>query len=240
MTTKTGYLAAVFNLPPLVFRFQFNPDVLAEKSAFTYEQAANFGRYEFDKTSGALGGGFGGAVRKLAGLNDDIKELGSILTATRPLEAGEGKPRVFQIDFALDSDTGDGTERRNSVATDLQILRAFMNPALDAVKTSTELFGQGRLPCYKSPPLCTLKYGGLSVECVMTALNIKMTRFADDGQPDRAECTVTLKEQTYSSSTVINTIVRDVEITVDTVTRPDWGQDWIYAGPAGSIVSALD
>ena len=109
MPRKTGYLANVFNVPPLVFRFQYNPEVLAEKKSFKYEQAANFGRFAFDKTAAATG------VANIGGLMDDMKEIGTILTATRPLEAKEGEPRVFQIDFALDTETVPGDERPGGI-----------------------------------------------------------------------------------------------------------------------------
>lgn len=236
MPRKTGYLANVFNIPPLVFRFQYNPEVLAEKKSFKYEQAANFGRFAFDKTSAATGGNFAtAALAKLGGVSDDLKEIGSILTATRPLEAVEGEPRVFQIDFALDTETVAGDERPGGIIPDLEILRSFMNPGLDAFKTISEVANKN-VPCYSTPPECTLKYGGLAVTCVMTGLNIKMTEFAEDGTPSRAECTVTLKEQPFAIGAVIDTVVRAGQV-MRTMGRPNYGEDYLYASPAGAIAS---
>ena len=234
MPRKTGYLANVLNIPPLVFRFQYNPEMLTEKKSFKYEQAANFGRFTYDKASAATGSGFvSAAIATVGGAVDDIKEAGSILTATRPLEAVEGEPRVFQIDFALDNETVEGDERSDSILADLQILRSFMNPGLDAVKTIAEI-GKKNVPCYSTPPECTLKYGGVAVTCVMTALNIKMTRFEEDGTPARAECTVTLKEQSHAIGAVIDTVFRGIHV-FGTIGRPNFAEDYLYASPAGFL-----
>src|SRR6266540_3103000 len=98
MPRKTGYLANILNVPPLIFRFQFNPELLSEKKSFGYREANNFGEWKFDRTAAATGvvGGF-------FGLLDDLKEIGSLLVGTKPLEADAGKPRTFALDFVLDA-----------------------------------------------------------------------------------------------------------------------------------------
>ena len=108
-----------------------------------------------------------------------------------------------------------------------------MNPGLDVSKTISEA-AKKKVHCYKTPPECTLKYGGLSVTCVMTGLNIKMTEFADDGSPSRAECTVTLKEQTFAIGAVVETVVRAGQV-FRTAGRPNYLEDYLYASPAGAI-----
>jgi hypothetical protein len=50
-----GLLANVFALPPLIFRFQYNPDLLQERKRYKYQQANSFGRWTFDQTSAASG-----------------------------------------------------------------------------------------------------------------------------------------------------------------------------------------
>jgi hypothetical protein len=237
MPRKTGYLANVLNVPPLVFRFQFNPDILVEKRSFRYEQAANFGRFALDK---AAAGGASGVVGAIGGLLDDVKEIGSLLTATRPLEAIEGEPRTFELDFALDAQpTAPDAEVRygGSLAPDLAILRSFVYPGLDPLKIP-DFFGKNP-PCYSRPPECTLKYGGLSATCVMTDLSIRMLRFGEDGEPTRAEVTATLKEQSYSSGAVVDTIVRTGQV-VRSAFRSGFGEDFVFASPVGSIVSLFD
>ncbi len=235
MSRKTGYLANVFNVPPLVFRFQYNPDILVEKKGFRYEQAANFGRYALDRMEA---GGVAGALGGLSGLYDDIKEIGSLLTATRPLEAVEGEPRTFEIDFALDAQGGgDGSDQRPSIIDDLEILRSFMNPGFDGLSAIQDAIRR-TLPCYQKPPECTLKYGGISVTGAMTNLSIKMVRFADNGDPTRAEVTVSLKEQTYGVGPVVEWALRQVHVARN-MGRSGYLEDLLYASPVGGIAAAL-
>jgi hypothetical protein len=94
---KTGYLANVLSIPPLIFRFQFNPELLSEKKSFEYRESNAFGKWEFDR--GAADPGFLGFIGGL----DDVKEWGSLLVGTKPQEAVAGKPRTFSLDFALDA-----------------------------------------------------------------------------------------------------------------------------------------
>lgn len=233
MPRKTGYLANVLNIPPLIFRFQFNPELLIEKKSYKYEQASSFGRFALDK---AEAGAAAGALGAVTGFLDDVKEIGSILTATRPLEPIEGDLRVFELDFALDAQpTGDvETRYGGSIVPDLEILRSFVHPTLDPLKLPE--FFSGNPPCYNRPPECTLKYGGISSTCVMTDLSIKMTRFAENGEPTRAEITATLKEQSYSIGAIVDTVVRAGQV-VRSLGREGIGEDFLYASPVGSIAS---
>ncbi len=234
MTRKTGYLANMLNIPPLVFRFQYNPALLVEKKSYRYEQANHFGRFALDKTS--AGEGF----KMVTGFIDDVKDIGSLLTNTRPLEPVEGEPRTFEIDFALNAHpaAADGAEERygGSIVPDLEILRSFMYPGLDPLKVP-DFFSKDP-PCWNTPPSCTLRYAGITAECVMTDLSIKMTDFRFDGEPVRAEVTVTLKEQPWSVGPVIDTVVRAGRV-VRSLVRPDIGEDMLLNAPfgVGSIAS---
>jgi hypothetical protein len=206
-----GYLASITNTPPLIFRFQFNPDLLSEKKGFKYNEANSFGKWEFDKTQAASG-----FLPTLKGFGDDLKEWGSLLVATKPLEADTGEQRSFSLEFVLDATTGpedEGFEPRygGSILPDLAVLRSFMNPGWDPIEVVKALFSKDK-PCWNKPPECTLVYGGLSLSCVMVDLNIKMTAFFPDGNPSRAEISCTLKEQTNSYSTLTDFIGRYVAV----------------------------
>src|SRR5688572_26858634 len=120
-----GYLVSLTNIPPLIFRFQFNPVLVQEKKSFGYKSANAFGNWAFAKTEP---GGFSGYV-------DDYKEFGPLLTRAKPLEPQEGEPRQFTLEFALDATAGSDEEgskpRHNgSLLPDLALLRSFMAPTL--------------------------------------------------------------------------------------------------------------
>jgi hypothetical protein len=207
---KTGYLASIINVPPLIFRFQFNPELLSEKKAFKYDPANAFGKWGFDQLS--AGGSFGARV---VGGFKDAKEIGSLLLGTKPLEPVEGEPRSFELEFKLDASVPgplDGDDHYGgSIKPDLALLRSFMVPSWDAIDLAKLAFKQ-QVPCFQTPPSCTLNYGGLKVECVMTDLNIKLVSFKDDGDPLRAEVTCTLKEQTYSTDPLFGTVERLIDV----------------------------
>ncbi len=210
--SKTGYLASLINVPPLIFRFQFNPDVISDKKSFKYTPANSFGQWGFDQTSAA--NGFFGT---LGGLWKDVKEIGALLVATKPLQPEEGEQRTIALDFQLDASTPgplDGPSHYGgSIEPDLAVLRSFMYPAWDVIDVGKMLFsGFKDVPCWNTPPQCSLVYGGLSATCVMTDLNIKITAFLDDGAPRRAEVSVTHKEQTYSASPIGDFISRQIGV----------------------------
>lgn len=205
MDRKAGYLANILNIPPLLFRFQFNPTSVSEKKSFRYEQQSSFGSLGFDQT--AAGSGF---IGKLSGLWEDVKEISSTLVRTRPLEARDGEPRVLQVEFQLDAripgpldGSGHyGTPPDGSIEFDLATLRAFMRPSWDLVDIG-KMIVQKRFICPEKPPELDFLYGGLSMKCVMTDLNIRIVEFKDDRTPLRAEVSVTLKEQTASLSPIV-------------------------------------
>ena len=85
MDRKTGYLASITNVPPLIFRFQFNPELLTEKKTFKYDPANSFGKWGFDQTAAASG-----LVASAVASTKDIKEIGSLLIGVKPLEPVEG------------------------------------------------------------------------------------------------------------------------------------------------------
>jgi hypothetical protein len=237
MTRQTGYLASITlipTLPPLIFRFQFNPDLLSEKKSYRYKEANGFGSWAFDQT--AAGTGF---IGTLTGLANDVKEIGSLLIATKPLEPECGDQRTFSIDFSLDATVPgpmDGSSHYGgSIEPDLAVLRAFMVPAIDVVDVAKMIFGSTP-PCLNTPPPCILYYGGLSVECVMTDLNIKVTSFQDDGTASRADVSVSLKEQSFSTSPIVEYIKRTINI-AKSYDRQGIGSDFLATTPIVNLFS---
>ena len=97
MDRKTGYLASFNNTPPLIFRFQFNPELLTEKKTFKYDPANAFGKWGLDQTAAESGLG------KFVGFYKDVEEWGSLLIGVKPLEPVEGDPRTFELEFKLDA-----------------------------------------------------------------------------------------------------------------------------------------
>ncbi len=90
MTRQAGYLASLFNVPPLIFRFQFNPEMVQEKRSYGYEPGNSFGQWGFQAAGAALSAG-GGALSVAAGLAtgayEDLKGMGPQLIGTKPLHA---------------------------------------------------------------------------------------------------------------------------------------------------------
>jgi hypothetical protein len=229
---KTGYLANVLNIPPLIFRFQYNPDLLTEKKSFKYDQANSFGQWGFDQTAAASVGALG--------LYKDIKEMGSLLVATRPLEAIEGELRSFELEFKLDASAPGPVDNNDhyggSILPDLAVLRSFMSPTYTVTDIITML-ADHRVGCFNRPPTCTLNYAALSVECVMSDLTIKHTAFQDNGDPLRAEVACTLKEQTYSTDPIIDMAKRTFWYIPKSYARAGIGTDFAVNAPlAGGIV----
>jgi Contractile injection system tube protein len=227
---STGYLAStsfIPTLPPLIFRFQFNPDLMSEKKSYRYKEANGFGKWAFDQTAAATG--FFGT---LSGLSKDLNEIGSLIIATKPLEAEGGDPRTFSIDFSLDAtvpgpEDGD-SHYGGSIEPDLAVLRAFMVPTIDVVDV-IKMIG-GDFPCLTQPPPCNLFYGGLSVTCVMTDLNIKVTAFQQDSTPSRADVSVTLKEQSFSLTPIVEFFTRTINI-AKSYNRKGFGSDVLATTP---------
>jgi hypothetical protein len=252
---KTGYLANVLSIPPLIFRFQFNPELLSEKKSFEYRESNAFGKWEFDR--GAADPGFIGFIGGL----DDVKEWGSLLVGTKPQEAVAGKPRTFSLDFALDArkppDIPDPTtppplatpdperplldddkRQEGRIEPSLAVLRSFMNPAWDPISDVLAWITGSKGWCPPTrPPDCNLKMGGIDLVCVMNDLNIKITHFKPDLTPNRAEVSITLTEQTNSISTTLDYIGRLVEV------GKSYGElsssDWAQALPAAGLVQNI-
>ncbi|MFI1105941.1 hypothetical protein [Streptomyces melanogenes] len=218
MTRKTGYLANLLNVPPLIFKFQFNPDLLSEKRSYGYRETS-FGNWSFDKTTAATG-----LLGRVSGALEDVKEMGSHLVDTKPLTVeGGGKPRTIALEFALDardmpaSGAGQGGgaaggDKRfgGRIEPSLAVLRSFVNPSLTLGQARDVLAGTFNFVA--APPLCSAKLGGLELDCVVSDLNIKLTKFRTDLTPERAEVSLTLTEQTQSMGTVLDVIGRLVEV----------------------------
>jgi len=222
MARKAGYLANVLNVPPLIFRFQFHPEMVSEKKSFAYRETNTFGKWKFDQTEAATGFG------NVFGVVDDFKEFGSLLVGTKALEADTGKPRTFALDFALDARDmpdvptgpsgvgGQAGDKRfgGRIEPSLAVLRSFMYPTWDPINDILAWATGSKKFCPPTrPPVCNLKLGGIDLDCVMTDLNIKITKFKEDLTPERAEVSLTLNEQTHSIATSLDVLGRLVEVT---------------------------
>jgi hypothetical protein len=244
MKRKTGYLANITNTPPLIFRFQFNPELMSEKKSFTYREANSFGPWEFDKgAKGAIGG--------FLGVLDDMKDWGSQLVGTKPLEADAGKPRTFALDFVLDARPLPDIPEKEAIAAvqgdkrfgnriepSLAVLRSFMNPSWDLLSDVLAWAGPTSFCPPTRPPTCNLKLGDVDLECVMTDLNIKVTKFKPDLTPERAEISLSLSEQTHSIATSLDTIGRAVEV-AKSYWQLDFWEDVAQTLPGAGLVQSI-
>jgi hypothetical protein len=233
-----GYLAALTNVPPLVFRFQINPTVLSEKRTFKWEPVQEMPKAGFDKAKGKTAGksGFGAVVGGIAGVVEDVKEWGALLTSTKPLQHKEGDPRVIELEFDLDTTftEPDGSTRwgEATIEPDLELLRSFVNPGF-ALTDLPDVF-QGNVQCNWKPPEVSLKYGSISMTGVMTDLNIKVVAFKEDGSPQRATVTTVIKEQSKSFGSVTNVVSRYVTTTEALLKTPL--EDIAAASPIGPFL----
>ncbi len=238
-----GYLANIFNVPPLIFRFQFNPESITDKKSFNYEPAENFGQWGFDQAGAASGLGWFGGVYK------DVAEISSNLIGTKPLQAKGGGPRIISMDFNLDAtlpgpldgdlSPSDGTHYSGSILPDLAVLRSFMYPSwdiFDIANAVKSLFTSSGVPCWGTPPTCSLSYGGISATCVMTDLSIKIVSFQDDGTPLRADVSVTLQEQPFSASPLVEYAARSFYYVPLSYGRKGFGNDFLNVTP---VVGAI-
>jgi hypothetical protein len=214
--SRKGYIANLLTVPPLIFKFQFHPEILSEKKGFEYREAPELGDWAFDKTAAAAKADVGRLAKAagvIGGIADDFKEFGSLLVGTKAMDPVVGRSRTFALEFALDArskpdDASSSTfdQKEGRIEPDLAVLRSFMNPTLDIPALLA------RKPIWRKPPTCDLKLGDIELTCVMTDLNIKITKFKSDLTPERAEVSLTVSEQTRSFSTGIDVITRNIEV----------------------------
>ncbi len=218
--SRKGYIANLLVAPPLIFKFQFHPEMLSEKKSFDYNNDQDDGSWKFDKTKEGIGKvksapGLGAAALKTPtvafGFLGDVPHFGPKLVATRSLKPATGRPRSFALEFALDAreKPGEAGSPVGRIEPDLAVLRSFMNPGFDLVRDIPALAGGAEI--WKAPPTCNLRLGDIDLTCVMNDLNIKITKFKPDLTPERAEVSITLSEDTRSWSTVLDVITRNVE-----------------------------
>jgi hypothetical protein len=241
-----GYLANFLAIPPLVFRFQFNPVLLTEKKGYQYSDAEGFGNWGFEDTVAAATAEQPWYVKLAttpAGVIEDLKEIGPQLVRTHPLQAGCGEQRAFTLEFVIDAgveNAGATAEVGNlydgDIEPDLALLRSFVNPGIDAGQL-IDFIKDPRGTTFQ-PPQCTLIYGGLNVDCVMENLTIKITRFTPDTRPARAEVAVSLKQQTKSIGPIVETIERIVQVS-RTLGRPGFGVDYANTLPGAGLVKHI-
>jgi Contractile injection system tube protein len=207
MPRLTGYLAQIDNVPPLVFRFQFNPEMLQEKRAVKYKKDDAFGKWDFSQAGAATD-----ALSFGYGLYKDLEGLGPNLTGAKAVSLDEYEPRQLEVEFKLDAsvpgpmdgdDMSTADHYGGSIEPDLAILRGFVNPAWEPVDLFKAWMKKTPAPCPGPPPEVKFIYAGLSIDCVMTDLNIKHTAFQDNGKPLRADVSVKLEEQSYSVAPLI-------------------------------------
>ncbi|MGV6874231.1 hypothetical protein ACUSIJ_16280 [Pseudochelatococcus sp. B33] len=236
MTLARGILANIYQIPPLIFRFQYNPTLLQERKRYKWQQSNATGQWIFDQAAAASG-----AFDTLKGIYEDLKEFGPLLTATKPYEALEGEPRKFTLEFKLDAlEPGpreSGSHFGGSIEPDLAVLRSFMYPSWDALDILSTLANgiftrEWNLPCWNAPPMVTLVYGPLSYDCIMEDLDIKITEFQGDLSPARAEVKVSLAEQTHSTTPFSDFVIRKLAAG-RALGRPDIGRDFAAATPLG-------
>lgn len=205
MARKTGFLANLNNFPPLVFRFQFNPDLMSDKKSYHYDPETG-GKWDFSEADNAKG------LATLVGLYTDLQGFGPKINNTKKMRPKEGDQRTISIDFHLDASTDLPDESKNryggSIKPDLAVLRSFVYPGYKLTDLPDVLTATGISRPPKDPPECNLVYGGIRLTCVMTDLNIKVTAFQDDGSPLRADISLTLKEQTFSISPLTEYVER--------------------------------
>ena len=205
MARKTGFLANILNVPPLIFRFQFNPELMSDKKSYKYDPV-KFGRWKLTKGEESKG------LETLLGL--DLQSIGPRLINTPRLKPNEGEHRTIALDFQLDSSPDLPPESRNrlgSIEPDLAVLRSFMYPSYSMTDLPRVLVAEGLSEAPTTPPECNLVYGSVRLTCVMTDLNIKITSFNEDGTPRRAEINATLKEQTFSYSPLTEFVSRFID-----------------------------
>ncbi len=214
---RLGFIASPLNIPPLVFQFQYNPEILSLKKSFNYRQAESYGEWGFEKTVSAVQGAAGlwKGPAAVTGVIDDLKDFGSLLTKTKPLEAQEGEPQTIGVEFKLDASPSaqdladsmhDPLMKREEIDTDLAVLRSFMFPSWELF----DLFDvfQGKKLCPTRPPEVSFVHGGVSITGHITDLNIKITDFTEKGKPMRADVDLTIKEQTRSFGPIGDLIKR--------------------------------
>jgi len=216
-------------MPPLLFRFQFNPEVLSDKKSYRYK-TDSFGEWSLDNFQSA--GGSLLSISGLQGLLKDTKEIGSRLINTKPLDAEEGEPRQITLEFKLDGTRpgplDDNDHYGGSILPDIHTLRAFMAPSLD-LPDLIGVIANRKMDCFKRPPECSVSYGHVSMTGVMTDLDIRVVQFYEDGDPMRAEVTATIKEQSRSIYPIIDSITRTYYV----------GRGYARAGFGLDIVDAV-
>lgn len=221
-----GYLANVTAIPPLVFKFQFHPEILSEKKSFEYVDDVPIGQWKFAETKAAatdaankgtsLTAFAKGSAATASGLVTDFANFGPPLVATNAMRPKTGKARTFALEFAIDAEkpdevkAGSTFEPVGAIEPQLAVLRSFMNPGFDVLRDVPALIG-GK-PIWKAPPTCMLKLGDVELTCVMNDLNIKVTKFKTDLSPARAEISLTLTEHTQSLSTVADVLTRNIAV----------------------------
>lgn len=216
MARRTGYLSNIDNIPPLVFRFQFNPEVLSDKKSYKYDPAPSFGLWSFDQAKAA-----GSPLAVLAGLFGDLKQMGPLLLNTKPFDPKEGEPRQITLEFKLDASVPgplDDASGHGSILPDIAILRSFMVPGMGFSDVITAMIKK-EVGCFIRPPTCGVSYGHVSMTGVMTDLDLKIVDFFEDGEPRRAEVSCTVKEQTFSMYPIADTIGRIVNVS-KAIARP--------------------
>lgn len=166
-----GFLASINVIPPLVVKFQFNPESISDN------KSVNF----VDKQTG-VSGNAPGKYYKGGGdrtISFDLKLHGLEKKADSNSSVPGGRtPR--------DTPTP-------GIAVELAQLRSFLYPKEDAWSTLGQIFGNnkdGRSLC--SPPDCIFGFGNKVLECIVTEMTVNETQFNNNLVPVRADISITL------------------------------------------------
>lgn len=159
-----GFLANVDVVPPLVVKFQFNPQSLTDTKEPVYA----------NRRDGLSRGG-----TRLVYTGDGPRRISFDL-------------RLHGLERGLD--LTNPTPVDNGISTELAKLRSFLYPREDAtsvVAAFTTSGGGGRR--LVAPPTCLFGFGATVLECVVTNLQIVETQHNSALAPVRADISVTLQ-----------------------------------------------
>ena len=166
-----GFLASINVIPPLVVKFQFNPESISDN------KSVNFVDKQTGVTGNAPGKYYkGGGDRTIS---FDLKLHGLEKKADSNLSDPQSRISVHT------STPG--------ITVELAQLRSFLYPKEDAWSSLGQIFGinkDGRSLC--SPPECIFGFGDKVLECVVTEMTVNETQFNNNLVPVRADVSITL------------------------------------------------
>ena len=228
---KRGYLANILTLPPLIYPFQYNPYQLKDSKQIKWADRETLaaGEQETEAAAPSLLASFSG-IGAASGFGATVDALGSAFTATkeflgqsfsgahlRALESMED--RQLNFTFVVDGREkrpGEPDRRRNEegdILADLAIIRTLVYPQFsELMDLMGAVFGdesdRWSQAFFNEPPSVTLIMGDMSMEGLVTDLNITETLFNSELDPVRAEVEITMIEKVDSISFIVDSVKR--------------------------------